>query len=230
MTWTAAQPTTSEQTFSNSSNGETKYGLMQSFKTPIVLPVSLSTTSLTYPSTTVGEASNSQSVTMTNTSGSALPITSIAVSGTNASSFVFANNCGTSLPAGANCTIHGHFAPAAVGAMKASIAIAYTGVGSPQTIALSGTGLTPPVTLGGQPLVSRNQCGHVKRVANRNIDQRQHRGIIDHQHRRHWQKRIFVCVCQQLRNQPGSRCELHHSWALCTFGRWRVGGSGDHHR
>ena len=83
--------------------------------------VSLSATSLSYGDVTVGTASASKSVTLTNTGSATLAIADIAVTGTNASSFGFANSCGTSLAAGANCSIHGHFAPAATGAMTAAI-------------------------------------------------------------------------------------------------------------
>jgi len=102
--------------------------------------VSLSATSLSFGSENVGTASGSKSVTLTNTGSVSVSITSIAVTGANASSFVFANTCGTSLAAGANCTIHGHFEPVATGALTAAIAITDNVPGSPQTIALSGTG------------------------------------------------------------------------------------------
>jgi len=77
---------------------------------------------------------------MTNTDTSTLTITSIAVAGTNASQFVFANSCGATLAVGANCTIHGHFAPTATGAMTAAITITDSATGSPQSVSLSGTG------------------------------------------------------------------------------------------
>jgi len=77
---------------------------------------------------------------MTNTGTAALTITSIAVTGADKSSFVFANNCGASLAVGASCTIHGHFAPAAQGALTAAVTITDSAAGSPQSIALSGTG------------------------------------------------------------------------------------------
>ena len=115
--------------------------------TGVAPPVALSATSLTFPSTTVGSASASQTVIMTNTGTAALAISSIAVTGTNASSFVIGTTCGTSLAAGANCSIHGHFAPTKTGALTAAITITDSGNTSPQTVALSGTGLTPPVTL-----------------------------------------------------------------------------------
>ena len=113
---------------------------------PVPAP-SLSSTSLSFGSATIGTSTASQSITLTNTGGATLSITSIAVTGSNASSFVFSNSCGTSVAAGANCSIHGHFAPAASGALTAAITIADNASNSPQTIALSGTGVEPPVTL-----------------------------------------------------------------------------------
>jgi hypothetical protein len=41
---------------------------------------------------------------------------------------------------GDSCTIHGHFAPTATGALKAAVTITDSAMGSPQNIALSGTG------------------------------------------------------------------------------------------
>jgi len=106
--------------------------------------VTLSATSLSFGTVEPGATSASQSVTLTNTGTGPLTITSIAVTGADASSFVFANSCGTSVAAGANCTIHGHFTPAATGALTAAVTITDNASGSPQSIALSGTGLTPP--------------------------------------------------------------------------------------
>ena len=110
-------------------------------------PVTLSATSLTFPATYVGSTSASQSVTLTNTGTTALSITSIAVTGANASSFVFANSCGSSLAVGANCSIHGHFAPTKGGVLTASVTITDNAATSPQSISLSGTGVVPPVGL-----------------------------------------------------------------------------------
>jgi len=112
-----------------------------------VTSVSLSASSLSFGSVKLATASASQSVTMTNTGDAALSITSIAVNGQGASSFVFANTCGTTLAAGASCSIHGHFAPLASGALAAAITIVDDAVTSPQEIILSGTGLGPVVSL-----------------------------------------------------------------------------------
>ena len=108
--------------------------------TGLASDVSLSAASLSFGSVAVGTASASQSVTMTNTGNEALTISSIKVTGTGASSFDFVNSCGTSLGAGAHCTIHGHFTPTVAGALTAAITIADSADGSPQSIALSGTG------------------------------------------------------------------------------------------
>jgi len=108
--------------------------------TGVVPPVTLSATSISYAPTAVDAESGSQSVTMTNTGTATLSITSIAVTGGDASSFVFGNTCGTSLVVGASCSIHGHFAPAATGALTAAVTITDSAAGSPQSIALSGTG------------------------------------------------------------------------------------------
>jgi sugar lactone lactonase YvrE len=106
--------------------------------------VSLTSTSLSFPDQAMETTSASQSVTMTNTGGSPLSITSISVTGANASSFVFANSCGSSLAAGANCTIHGHFTPTTTGPLSAAVTITDNASGSPKSISLSGTGVTAP--------------------------------------------------------------------------------------
>lgn len=102
--------------------------------------VTLSATSLAFGTETVGDATASQSVTLTNTGQLSLTISSIVLGGPNPSSFVFANSCGATLAAGANCSIHGHFAPTTTGALTATITITDNATGSPQSIALSGTG------------------------------------------------------------------------------------------
>ena len=109
--------------------------------------VSLSTASLSFGSAAVGTSTASQQVTLTNTGGATLFIGSIAVNGANASSFAMANNCGSSLAAGSSCSIHGHFAPVTGGALTAAITITGNAGGSPQGVALSGTGLAPVISL-----------------------------------------------------------------------------------
>jgi sugar lactone lactonase YvrE len=104
---------------------------------------SLSATGLSFGAQAVGTPSASQQVMLTNIGGASMAIASIGVTGVNASSFVFTSPCGTSLAAGANCIIEGHFTPAAAGALTAAITIADNAGGSPQTVTLAGTGVYP---------------------------------------------------------------------------------------
>ena len=69
-----------------------------------------------------------------------LNITSIKIIGSNAADFFQSNTCGSSVAAGASCSISVTFTPTAVGARSASVAVSDDGGGSPQKVALSGTG------------------------------------------------------------------------------------------
>ena len=81
-------------------------------------------------------------MTLANTGSADLSITSIAVSGSNASNFAQTNNCGSTVAASANCTISVTFTPSRTGSRSASITITDGAAGSPHTVALSGTGTT----------------------------------------------------------------------------------------
>ena len=94
---------------------------------------------------TVGQSSNSKLVTLTNTGGQALGLTSITVAGANASDFVATPNCSfpTVLAPNATCTISVVFSPTAAGPRQASLAAADNAPGSPQSIPLTGAGASP---------------------------------------------------------------------------------------
>jgi hypothetical protein len=100
----------------------------------------LSPTSLAFGNQSVGTTSTAQTLTLSNTGNAALSITSLALTGTNASDFAQTNTCGSSVAAGANCTISVTFRPAASGSRTASVSITDNASGSPQTVSLSGTG------------------------------------------------------------------------------------------
>ena len=113
--------------------------------------VTLTPTSLSFASTAVGVTTAAQLVTVKNSGTAALTLTSETVTGTNATSFLkSATTCGTSLAVAATCTVSVEFKPAAAGALTASLSIADNATGSPQTVALTGTGTAaagPAVTL-----------------------------------------------------------------------------------
>jgi hypothetical protein len=108
----------------------------------------VSPTSLAFGNQNVSAKSSPQNVTLINVSTGALAIHKISIIGSDSGDFHQANECGSSLAAGASCTITVTFAPKVGGALSASLNVTYQGVGSPQQVALSGTGIMPPtVTL-----------------------------------------------------------------------------------
>jgi hypothetical protein len=106
--------------------------------------LTLSPASLTFASQITQTTSAAQTVTVRNTGNVAVAIASIAASG----DFAQTNTCGASLAVNATCTISVTFTPSANGARTGAVTITDDGVGSPRTVALSGTGIPPP---GGTP-------------------------------------------------------------------------------
>lgn len=103
----------------------------------------LNPTSLSFPDTVVGQTSSLQAVTLTNMGHVALSISRISISG----DFGETNTCGASLGAGQNCSISVIFAPTAVGTRSGAVTIADNASNSPQTIPLSGTGVSVGLNL-----------------------------------------------------------------------------------
>jgi FG-GAP-like repeat/Abnormal spindle-like microcephaly-assoc'd, ASPM-SPD-2-Hydin len=102
--------------------------------------VKLSTVGVNFGDQKVGTKSRPAPVTVTNVGKSSFIIHQISFKGANAADFSQTNNCGSKIQAGASCTIKVVFAPKAKGARSASLQISDTGGGSPQKVALSGTG------------------------------------------------------------------------------------------
>jgi two-component sensor histidine kinase len=118
---------------------------------------SLSPTSLGFGSQPIGTPSTAQTLTLSNTGNAALSITSLALTGTNASDFAQTNTCGSSVAAGSNCTISVTFKPSGSGSRTASVSITDNASGSPQTVSLSGTGTAALVSLSATSLAFGNQ-------------------------------------------------------------------------
>lgn len=97
---------------------------------------------LSYGFESVGVTAAAQTSTLTNSGSTDLSITGIAVTGANAADFAENHTCGTSLAAGASCSISVTFNPSAVGARKASLSVTDSATNSPQQVALSGSGTT----------------------------------------------------------------------------------------
>ena len=102
--------------------------------------VSLSTSALTFNPQTVGTPSASQIVTLTNGGGSPFTISSIWLSGPQENDFQISTTCGASLAAAASCSVSVTFTPAGNGTRTALLYFADSVVGTPQSVALNGTG------------------------------------------------------------------------------------------
>ena len=98
--------------------------------------VTLTPSSLTFPLQLVGTASAPQFATLTNTGNQPVTISSILAT----APFSETNNCPGSLPAGQNCTITVVFTPTDKGIVNGTLKVSDNAEGSPQQVALSGTG------------------------------------------------------------------------------------------
>ena len=102
--------------------------------------VELSPIGVNFGDQKVGTKSASVPAKLANMGTTSLSISQITITGADAGDFSQTNNCGTSVPAGGSCTIKVAFKPTATGQRTAKITITDDGGGSPQKIALTGTG------------------------------------------------------------------------------------------
>jgi Bacterial Ig-like domain (group 3)/FG-GAP-like repeat/Abnormal spindle-like microcephaly-assoc'd, ASPM-SPD-2-Hydin len=107
--------------------------------------VVLSPTSLTFATQLTGTSSPAQNVTLMNTGGGTLAISSITTTG----NFSQMNNCGSSVQAGGTCTIAVTFTPKGTGARSGVMSVTDNAAGSPQSVSLSGVGTVVTVSPSG---------------------------------------------------------------------------------
>jgi hypothetical protein len=100
----------------------------------------LAPASLSFGVSVVGTTSSPQVETLTNTGGSELDISGMAITGTNATDFDQSSTCGSSLGAGASCTLNVTFTPTQLGPRNASITITDDAMVSSQVLSLTGVG------------------------------------------------------------------------------------------
>jgi len=145
VTFTPSQ--TGKQTGTLTVYDNTLAGAQNSSLTGTGTNVELSPTSLTFPATAVGQSSPAETVTLTNAGTVPFNVSAVSIVGADAADFGQTNTCtGVQLAAGASCNISVTFHPKATGARTASLSIEDTGFGSPQSVALSGTGSGPAPT------------------------------------------------------------------------------------
>ncbi|WP_198681655.1 choice-of-anchor D domain-containing protein [Kribbella rubisoli] len=107
--------------------------------------ISISPTALSFGSVATGGASSPQAVTVTNSGTAAAPVSSVATSG----DFSQTNNCGSSIAAGASCTVNVTFHPTAAGSRTGNLTVNASGITN--TVPLSGTGVAPGPILNANP-------------------------------------------------------------------------------
>jgi ASPM-SPD-2-Hydin domain-containing protein len=88
----------------------------------------------------VGTSSNPVPVTLSNKGTVTLKISKIAIGGASPGDFSQTNNCGSSVPAGGQCTIQVTFTPTQKGTRSAKLQVYDDVEPSPQEVALGGTG------------------------------------------------------------------------------------------
>ena len=126
--------------------------------------VTVSPTSLSFGNQVLGTSSSVKKVTLKNAQSTSISVSSII---SNLADFTRSTSCSTTLTAGSSCTISVTFTPTALGLRSGTLSVNDTGAGSPQTVALSGTGVaavtaTPSsLSFGNQPVGQKSAASLV---------------------------------------------------------------------
>ncbi len=156
------------------------WNLLSSFaKSPAL---SVTPTSLTFATTTVGVKTATKTVTVKNTGKVDVLIAAggLSISGTNSTSFSSSTTCPvsssstSSLAAGTSCTIAIDFDPQATGTLTATLEVADNVISSPQRVTLTGTGtdvsLSPATLAFGTVTTSKTLSVTVKNIGSTTLD------------------------------------------------------------
>jgi hypothetical protein len=113
--------------------------------------------SIAFGSVTVGKTATPQTITFTNDGSTTVHVSPVTLTGESVFSLSADTCSGASLASGTTCTVHVGFAPASVGSQLATVAFSDDAANSPQTVALSGRGIQPAVSLSPSSLSFGNQ-------------------------------------------------------------------------
>jgi len=116
-----------------------------------------SASSLSFGNQLINTTSTAQTVTITNTGTRNLTVGGVSVTGDHAGQFAQSNTCSAALAPNATCTISVTFTPGSTGGKSASLSITHNGTASPTSVALSGTGTAPGISLSPSTLSFGNQ-------------------------------------------------------------------------
>ena len=104
-----------------------------------IAPVTFTPKLIPFPNQPINSTSTASVVTFTNNQATAISIAGIATP----APFAQTNNCGTSLGAGASCTVNVTFAPTAVKYYSSSLTITDNTATSPHVVSVTGNGYLP---------------------------------------------------------------------------------------
>jgi hypothetical protein len=109
----------------------------------------------------INTTSAAQIVTLTNNSSATVTGIAVTLAGTSSASFAQTSTCTASLPATGTCTISVTFTPTVAAAATATLSVADSDASSPQTAALTGTGITsnPDFSLAVSPAMTSIAAG-----------------------------------------------------------------------
>lgn len=116
----------------------TSHGGLEAFVVKILSgpAVALSSGEVDFGGQIIATTSSAKTVTLTNSGGDPLTVSSVSISG----EFAQTSDCVKTIAVGENCTLNTTFSPTETGARDGIITISTDAFGSPHTIALSGTG------------------------------------------------------------------------------------------
>ncbi len=119
--------------------------------------LSLNPSSFNFQNVNIGQT-GVKAFTLTNPRGTTATISSVGFTGTNPGDYSQTNTCNGSLLSGHSCIITVTFTPTVMGASAALLSVADNAPASPQTAALSGTGIAPVVDLSAESVAFGNQA------------------------------------------------------------------------
>jgi len=140
------------------------------FNTTPAGTITITPTTLLFGDEGVGTTTASQTLTVSNTGGTAVTFTNIAMTGDFAGATL--SQCPSIAVEGAPCTFHITFTPTAAGVRNGTITFTDNATGSPQTVTLTGTGvaavigITPTTLTFGNQVVGTTSAAQTVTVSN----------------------------------------------------------------
>jgi hypothetical protein len=149
FTPTATGTRTGAITFTDNATGSPQTVTLTGTGTSAAATVTVTPGSLTFGSQTVSTTSAGQTVTVKNTGTASVNISALGITGNFAIATGGSGACSseTSLAGGASCTIGVTFTPTEAGTATGTLSVTDNATGSPQMVALSGTGVTSSVII-----------------------------------------------------------------------------------